>query len=100
MRDSRPLPHDQNRYHQRRSSMATLTQLYARIILDTNRDDMGSGGELEQAKIDAVADAIARHASEFFWFNRASGTVTTVAGTATAALPAGMRIAQIVSRQG
>src|SRR3954462_9103249 len=80
--------------------MATLTQIYARIILDTNRDDMGSGGELEQAKIDAVADAIARHASELFWFNRASGTVTTVAGAATAALPAGMRIAQIVSRQG
>jgi hypothetical protein len=77
--------------------MATLTQLYARIVLDTNRDDMGSGGELEQAKIDAVADAIEMHADENFWFNRASGTVSTVAGTATLALPAGMRIAQLVT---
>ena len=41
-----------------------FNQLYARIILDLNRDDMGSGGELEQAKIDAVADAIELHAGE------------------------------------
>jgi hypothetical protein len=77
--------------------MATLTQLYARIVLDLNRDDMGSGGELEQAKIDAVADAIEMHAGELFWFNHASGTASTVAGTATVALPAGMRIAQVVT---
>src|SRR3954464_6002648 len=80
--------------------MATLTQLYARIILDTNRDDMGSGGELEQAKIDAVADAIETHAGELFWFNRAAGSVATVAGIATATLPAGMRIAQVVTWRG
>src|SRR5207237_4201033 len=67
------------------------------IILDTNRDDMGPGGELEQAKIDAVADAIDLHAGELFWFNRASGTLSTVAGTATVALPAGMRIARVVT---
>jgi len=77
--------------------MATLAQLYTRIILDTNRDDMGAGGELEQAKIDAVADAIELHADEAFWFNRASGTVSTVAGTAIVALPAGMRIARLVT---
>jgi hypothetical protein len=80
--------------------MATLTQLYARIILDTNRDDMGSGGELEQAKIDAVADAIEMHAGELFWFNRASGAVATVAAAATVALPAGMRIAEVVTWSG
>src|SRR3954454_23466020 len=80
--------------------MATLTQLYTRIILDLNRDDMGSGGELEQAKIDAVADAIEMHAGEQFWFNRASGTVSTVTGIATIALPAGMRIGRIVTRLG
>lgn len=80
--------------------MATLTQLYARIILDTNRDDMGSGGELEQAKIDAVAHAIETHAGEQFWFNRASGTAATAAGIATASLPAGMRIASIVTWRG
>jgi hypothetical protein len=80
--------------------MATLTQLYARIILDTNRDDMGSGGELEQAKIDAVADAIEMHAGVAFWFTRARGAVATVAGAATAAPPAGMRIAQVVTWRG
>lgn len=80
--------------------MATLTQLYARIILDLGRDDMGSGGELEQAMIDAVADAIEIHAGELFWFNRASGTVSTAAGSATVALPAGMRIARVVTYLG
>src|SRR4051794_32616497 len=80
--------------------MSTLTQLYTRIILDLARDDMDPGDELEQAKIDAVADAIELHADESFWFNRASGTVSTVAGTATVALPAGMRIAQLVTRLG
>ncbi|HEX5184241.1 MAG TPA: hypothetical protein VFW19_13975 [Allosphingosinicella sp.] len=80
--------------------MATLTDLYTRIILDTNRDDLGAGGELEQAKIDAVADAIETWADELFWFNRASGTVTTVPNIATAALPAGMRSATIVSYLG
>lgn len=77
--------------------MATIAQLYTRIILDTNRDDMGSGGELEQAKIDAVADAIATYASELFWFNRKTGTASTVASTATVALPSGMRIPLVVS---
>lgn len=79
--------------------MATIEQLYARIILDTNRDDMGAGGELEQALIDAVADAIEEHASEQFWFNRASGTVTTAAAQ-TVALPVGMRFATQVSYLG
>lgn len=80
--------------------MATLAQLYTRLILDLSRDDMGAGAELEQAKIDAVADAITKYANQPFWFNRASGAVSTVAGTATSALPAGMRIPQIVTYLG
>lgn len=79
--------------------MSTLTQLYTRIILDTNRDDMAASGELEQAKIDAVADAIETHAAEEFWFNRTSGTKATVAATATIALPTGMRVAKLISYQ-
>lgn len=79
--------------------MATTAQLYTRIILDTNRDDMGSGGELEQAKIDAVADAVEYYANEPFWFNRTSGTKATVASTATIALPTGMRVAESISYQ-
>lgn len=77
--------------------MATLAQTYTRIILELNRDDMGTGGELEQAKIDAVDRAIEAHADELFWFNRKAGTANTVAATATVALPSGMRLALGVS---
>lgn len=78
--------------------MATITQLYTRLILELDRaDDMGSGGTLEQAKIDAVTRAIEHHADELFWFNRLSGTATTVASTATVAVPSGMRLPLQVS---
>jgi hypothetical protein len=80
--------------------MATLTQLYTRLILETNRDDMGSGGEAEQAKVDAVARAIEFHADELFWFNRKTSTKDTVASTATIALPTGMRCAVQLSYNG
>lgn len=80
--------------------MATITQLYTRLILDLNRDDMGSGGELEQAKIDAVASAVDRWASELFWFNRKSGTLSTTANVATVTFPTGMRWAKIVTYLG
>lgn len=80
--------------------MATLAEAYTRLILELDRDDMGSGGALEQAKIDAVDRAIEAHADELFWFNRKSGTADTAASTATIALPAGMRIALAVSYEG
>lgn len=80
--------------------MATIAQLYTRIALDVERDDMSSGGALEQAKIDAVADAIETYADDLFWFNRKSGTTSTVANTETAALPSGMRIPHIVAYLG
>lgn len=80
--------------------MATLTALYTRIILDTNRDDMGTGGELEQAKIDAVADAIQHFKAEQFWFNRASGSGNTTATDATLALPTGVYVPNVVSYSG
>lgn len=80
--------------------MATLTQLYTRIILDLDRADMGSGGDLEQAKIDAVADAIAQYKLERLWFNRANGSGNTVADTATIAMPSGVYIPEVVSYDG
>lgn len=80
--------------------MATLTQLYTRIILDTNRDDMGASGELEQAKIDAVIDAINHYKSEQFWFNRASGSGATTAADATLTLPTGVYVPKVVSYNG
>jgi hypothetical protein len=80
--------------------VATLDALYTRIILDTNRDDMAASGELEQAKIDAVADSIARYKAEQFWFNRASGTGATTADDATLALPTGVYVPKLVSYNG
>ena len=67
--------------------MATLAQLQARIILDTARDDLSPGGELAQALADAIMDAIASYADEPFWFNTASGDVTTAVNVATIDLP-------------
>jgi hypothetical protein len=80
--------------------MATLDELQTRIILDTNRDDLGPGGELAQALADAIADAVESYADEAFWFNRTSGSADTMAGAATIALPAGMRLAALVRYQG
>lgn len=80
--------------------MATLAQLKTRIILQTNRDDMGSGGLLEQELTDAITDSIEEHADELFWFNRTTGTKDTVAATATVAVPSGMRLAKAVSYDG
>ncbi len=80
--------------------MATLAELYTRVILDTNRDDMGTSGELEQAKIDAVAAAIAGYKSEQFWFNRASGSGATTAADATLTMPTGVFVPKVVSYNG
>src|SRR4051812_46550197 len=80
--------------------MATLAQLKTRIMLDTARDDLGVGGELAQALADAIADAVEAYADEPFWFNRASGNVSITVSGGTVALPAGMRSAGLVSRDG
>lgn len=77
--------------------MATLAELKTRIILETNRDDMGVGGDLETALANAISRSIEHYAGELFWFNRKSGTTPTVAATATAALPTGMRVPLTVS---
>jgi hypothetical protein len=77
--------------------MATLTELYTAIILDLNRGDMGSAGELEQAKINAVVGAINKYKTEQFWFNRASGSGTTTADDATLAIPSGVYVPRMVS---
>ena len=79
--------------------MTAIADLKTRIVLETNRDDLASG-ELAQALTDSIARAIEYHADELFWFNRKAGTVNTVNGTATAALPAGMRVPQIVTYLG
>ena len=80
--------------------MATLAQLKTRIILETDRDDMGSGGEAEQTLIDAYTDAIDYYSSEQFWFNRANGSGNTAASTATIAMPTGVRFPRAVTYLG
>jgi hypothetical protein len=80
--------------------VATLTQLYTRVILDLANDSMGSGGELEQAKIDAVTDAIELYEDQQFWFNRASGSGNTTASTATITMPSGVRYPHTVAYSG
>jgi len=80
--------------------MATLDQIKTRIILEIDRDDLGSGGEAEQALVDAISDAIDHYSSEEFWFNRASGSGTSVAGVAVMAIPAGVRFPTQLARGG
>lgn len=77
--------------------MTAIADFKAAVILKLDRDDMGSGGALEQALTDAITAAIEFHADELFWFNRTSGTKATVASTATIALPTGMRAARAIS---
>lgn len=80
--------------------MATLLQLKTRIITELNRDDMGSGGALENSLILAITQAIEWWSDRQFWFNRASGTVNTVAATSTVAIPAGIRSAEEIAYLG
>jgi len=80
--------------------MATLTEMYTRIILNLDRDDMGSGGAMEQAKIDAVTDAIDHYKTEQFWFNRASGSGATTASDATLTMPSGVYVPKSVAYSG
>ena len=72
--------------------MPTIDDLRTRIITETNRDDLNPGGELRDALDGAIARAVEHHADELFWFNRASAAGATAAGSATVALPAGMRL--------
>src|SRR5690349_21366502 len=80
--------------------MATLAELRARIAAELNRDDMGAGGELESLLDLAIESAIAFHADQLFWFNRTNASAASVAGSATIALPAGLRIALGVAIEG
>src|SRR5688572_27058337 len=80
--------------------MPTLAELKARLVAETNRDDIAAGGELESLLNDTIARAIEFHADELFWFNRASAAAGTAAEAATVAIPAGLRIALSVSCEG
>lgn len=80
--------------------MATLGDLKTRIILETNRDDLGAGEESEAALTNAISRAIEYYSDERFWFNRDSGTATTTAGTNYVTLPYAVRVPESVSYNG
>ena len=80
--------------------MATLFDLKTRIVTETNRDDLASGGELEFMLNDAIARAIEFHADELFWFNRATVAAETAVELATVAVPTGLRIPLSVACEG
>jgi hypothetical protein len=80
--------------------MPTFAELKTRIIAETNRDDMGSGGELETVLAETIARAIEHHSDEGFWFNRIVVAAETSASVATVELPAELRIALAIACDG
>lgn len=75
--------------------MATLGELKTRIRLETNKDDIASGGEAEEALNTAIRRAIEYYADKDFWFNQTSDTAT--ANAVTVARPASIRLAKVVA---
>lgn len=80
--------------------MATLGDLKTRLILETDRDDMGASGESVGVLTTAISRAIDFYSGQEFWFNRASGTVSTSNGVAYVARPAAVRIPLLVAYNG
>lgn len=81
--------------------MATLLEMKTRIRLETNKDDIASGGEAETALTTAITQAIEYYSAEPFWFNHYGATTTATASTTATvdyvAIPATIRIPQKVS---
>jgi hypothetical protein len=80
--------------------MPTLFDLKQRIVIETNRDDIAQGGELESLLANAIVRAIEFHADELFWFNRATVAAETAVELATVAIPAGLRIPLSIAFEG
>lgn len=80
--------------------MATLAELKTRIRLETDKNDIASGGEAEEALNLAIERAIEFYADEAFWFNRDSGTTSTTSGTSYVAVPYAVRVPETVSYSG
>jgi len=78
--------------------MATLGELKARIIRETNRDELADtpGADATAASSADLEGAIRRaiefYAAKRFWFNETSGTTVTTIGSSTAPAPAGLRV--------
>ena len=80
--------------------MATLGDLKARIILETNRDELAEGGEAAAALTTAIMRAIEHHSAETFWFSRDSAIVATKSGTRHVVRPYAVRLIDSVVLEG
>lgn len=69
--------------------MATLGDIKTRIITEMSRDDLSD--ELAGQLTTHIFRAIEYYSDTRFWFNAAFATATTTPGTATVAIPAGIR---------
>lgn len=69
--------------------MATLGDLKTRIITELSRDDLTD--DLASQLATHLGRAIEYYADTRFWFNAAFGSATATAGTATVAIPGGIR---------
>lgn len=80
--------------------MATLGELKARIISETNRDDLRAGEELEATLGLSIARAIEHFSDESFWFNRERASAASSPGADFINLPYSVRVAQQVACEG
>lgn len=80
--------------------MATLAATKTKIILQIDRDDMGTSAALEQALVDAIERSIEFYADERFWFNQTSAPESTSADDATLAIDSTLRTVERVSYDG
>ena len=78
----------------------TLGDLKARIIAETDRDDLGAGQPLEAQLLNAIQRAIEHHSDEAFWFNRDSGTTSTTTGRNYVIKPYAVRVVDKVVYNG
>ena len=70
--------------------MATYADLKARIIKETERQDLSD--DLADILAIHIADAIEEYADTRFWFNQVVQSVSTVADAQSVAIPAAVRI--------
>jgi len=77
-----------------------LGDLKARIIAETDRDDLGPGQPLEQQLLGSIQRAIDYHSDEAFWFNLHSAPAAVAGGWDTVVRPYAIRITERVLLDG
>jgi len=78
----------------------SLGDLKSRIVAETDRDDLASGGALSNQLALCIDRAIEFYSDEAFWFNHAAAAATTANSGAIVPLPSEIRAADTVSCNG